>query len=201
MVLFIIFCNFLIYTLWLFSPEFEYLTFMTQNFLVSFIHLEEGFYWVLLTSVFSHNLFLHFAVNMLVLYSFGKVLSFVLGPWHMLKFYLVAGVISSLCHALVSKFFIGDPALPALGASGAIAGLVAVFSFLFPRQKLLIFGLIPIPAFTGILLFIGLDLWGLLAQVKGGGLPIGHGAHLGGAFTGIAYYYIYLKPRISSDAF
>ena len=41
-------------------------------------------------------------------------------------------------------------------------------------------GIVPVPALAGVLAFVGLDLWGLIAQGRGGGLPIGHGAHLGG---------------------
>ncbi|MCB0356276.1 MAG: hypothetical protein KDD40_04675, partial [Bdellovibrionales bacterium] len=50
--------------------------------------------------------------------------------------------------------------------------------------------ILPVPAIFGALAFVGLDLWGLYTQTQGGGLPIGHGAHLGGAFTGICYYFI-----------
>ncbi len=53
---------------------------------------------------------------------------------------------------------------------------------------------------VGAFLFIGLDVWGLVAQSGGGGLPIGHGAHLGGAITGIIYYLLFLKPRSTQEA-
>ncbi len=86
--------------------------------------------------------------------------------------------------------------MSALGASGAVAGLVLVFSLLFPKEKLLLFGIIPLPALFGALAFIALDLWGLFAQAGGGGLPIGHGAHLGGAFTGILFYFLYVRPKL-----
>lgn len=168
---------------------------MAQNFLVSAEAVAEGRYWTLLTSVFSHNMFLHFLVNMLVLQSFGGLLEFYLGRWRFVKFYLVAGVLSSISHCWVSAYLLGEPALPALGASGALAGLILVFALLFPKEKLLIFGLIPVPAIFGAIGFVLLDLWGLSAQAKGGGLPIGHGAHLGGAFTGVLYYFFFLRPK------
>ncbi len=166
---------------------------MTANFLVSWLHLEAGRYWTLITAAFSHNLLWHFLINMLVLQSFGTIVEQVLGSMRFLTFYLLAGVVSSLTHCLVSAFYIGNPAIPALGASGAISGLVLVFSLLFPKEKILVFGLIPIPALFGALAFISLDLWGLSAQASGGGLPIGHGAHLGGALTGIVYYFVFLR--------
>ncbi|MBK9041057.1 MAG: rhomboid family intramembrane serine protease [Bdellovibrionales bacterium] len=169
---------------------------MMNHFLVSWSSITDGRSWTLLTSAFSHNMFLHFLMNMYVLSSFGPIVERLLGSFRFFGFYLFAGIVSSLCHALVSAFVLGKPDLPALGASGAIAGVILLFSMLFPRQKILIFGLIPIPAVWGAVLFIGLDLWGLVAQAGGGGLPIGHGAHLGGAFTGIIYYYFFLKPKL-----
>jgi membrane associated rhomboid family serine protease len=62
---------------------------------------------------------------------------------------------------------------------------------MFPREKVYLLGLFPLPAFWAIFLFVGLDLWGLLAQTEGGQLPIGHGAHLGGALAGGFFYLNY----------
>jgi rhomboid-like protein len=169
------------------------LHFMIENFLVSWTALAEGRPWVLITSVFSHNLFIHLFINMFVLQGFGTALSQLLGWRRFLAFYLIAGVISSFSHAAVSAFVLDQPDLPALGASGSVAGVILVFSLLFPREKILLFGIIPMPAIVGAFLFIGLDLWGLFAQAGGGGLPIGHGAHLGGAFTGAVYYFFRLR--------
>ncbi len=172
---------------------------MAQNFLVSWDGLVTGQFWTLITSVFSHNMFLHFFMNMFVLNSFGPILEKILGFSRFLKFYFVAGVVSSLSHAVVSAWLLQHPELPALGASGAISGLVILFSLMFPRQLILLFGIIPIPALLGILLFIGLDVWGLVAQAEGGGFPIGHGAHLGGAVTGIIFYFGSIRKRKVPD--
>jgi rhomboid-like protein len=183
--------------LWHFSTN---PTFVENNFLVSWDALQEGRYWVLLTSVFSHNMFLHLLINMYVLMSFGSLLEQVLGPKRFLRFYLTAGIISSLTHALASAFILHEPGLPALGASGAIAGLVLLFALMFPRQKLYLFGLIPLPALGGALAFMCLDLFGLFEQARGSGIPIGHGAHLGGALAGVIYYLFWIKPKWLSTA-
>jgi membrane associated rhomboid family serine protease len=190
----IIFINVVVFLNWLFVFIFNP-KFMVLNFLVSWTGLLEGRYWTLITSVFSHNMFWHLLLNMYVLFNFGLILEQILGSFKFLRFYILAGILSSLSHCLVSAFIIGDSTIPALGASGAISGLIMIFSFLFPKQKLLIFGIIPVPALFGALAFVGLDLWGLIEQAKGSGLPIGHGAHLGGAITGILYYFIFLRPR------
>jgi rhomboid-like protein len=170
--------------------------YMADNFLVSWDSVAEGRYWTLLTTVFSHNMLLHLLINMFVLRSFGSLIVSVLGPFRFLFFYLGAGLAGSVSHVLVSRFLLGEPSIAALGASGAVAGLIWLFALIFPKEKLLLFAIIPMPAIVGALAFVGLDLWGLYAQAHGGGLPIGHGAHLGGALAGILFYVFYLRPYI-----
>lgn len=174
--------------------------FMIDNFLVSWDALAAGRYWVLLTSVFSHSNLLHLFMNMFVLNSFGPIVQRTLGARRFLAFYLVAGLVSSLAHALVSAFLMKDPGIPALGASGAISGVVLLFSLLYPKEKILMFAIIPVPAIFGAVLFVALDIWGLVAQSSGGGLPIGHGAHLGGAFAGFLYFLI-LRVQFKRSGF
>lgn len=194
---FLILLNVGVFMLWQAAKldHFTSLEWMVDNFTVSFDGLAAGRWWTLITSVFSHNWFLHLLINLLVLRSFGSLLERVLGPWRLLRIYLFCGVVASLCHCLVSAWVLGEPNLPAVGASGAIAGMVLLFSLMFPRETILLFGVIPLPAMVGAVLFIGLDLWGLSRQAGGGGLPIGHGAHLGGAFAGIAYYVFALRRK------
>lgn len=190
----IIFINILVFLAWNIPLPVLGAEFMPLNFLISWDALIEGRFWTLLTSVFSHNMFLHIFLNMYVLYSFGTVILMTIGLKRFLWFYFIAGIFSSFAHAAVSAFILGQPGLPALGASGAIAGIILLFSLLYPKEKILIMGIIPLPAIWGALAFIGLDIWGLVAQAGGHGLPIGHGAHLGGAFVGIIYFF-YLKNK------
>jgi membrane associated rhomboid family serine protease len=187
----IIAINVVVFFMWHFLP----LPFMMRHFAVSWVALEEGRYWVLLTSVFSHSFLFHLLINMFVLYSFGRFLEQILGRQRFLTFYLVAGVIGSLSHAVLSNYYIHQPEQAAVGASGAIAGLILLFSLLFPKEKILLFGIIPVPALFGALGFIAFDLWGLVEQSQGGGLPIGHGAHLGGAATGVVFYFMLRSKR------
>ncbi len=183
----IIAINIVVFAGWYLLPA----PWMIENFLVSRAHLADGRYWVLITSVFSHYLPIHIMINMLVLWSFGGVLEQLLGVGRFLRFYLVAGLVASLAHVLTSTWLLGRPPdSAALGASGAVAGLLLLFSLTFPKHRILIFGVVPAPALVAALAFIGIDLWGLFAQADGGGLPIGHGAHLGGALAGIVYYFM-----------
>lgn len=188
--------NILVFAAWQFATSSRAnFYFMAENFLVSWTALVDGRYWTLITSVFSHNAFLHLLFNMMVLDGFGPVVESVLGRKSFLKFYFLAGVLSSFSHAAVSLLLLHNPDLPALGASGAISGIIFLFALFFPTQKILIFGFVPTPAIWGALFFVGIDIWGLVAQAEGGGLPIGHGAHLGGAATGVLYYLYYRNKR------
>lgn len=187
----IIALNVAVFVMWILGNE----EFMAQHFTVSWEGLTEGRVWTLLTAEFSHNWIWHLVINMMVLVSFGSLLEGVLGRSRFIALYLFAAVIASLGHALVSAFIVGEPQMGAVGASGAIAGLVIVFAMMFPREKLLLLGIIPVTAWIGGIVFVGIDLWGLSAQAKGGGFPIGHGAHLGGAFAGALFYLLFLRKR------
>lgn len=165
--------------------------FMLSNFLVSWEGLNDGRIWTLITSVFSHNMLFHIFINMYVLYGFGSVIEQVLGSKRFLNLYLISGIAGSLGHSFTSHLLLHNSALPALGASGAVSGILVFFSFLYPSQMIFLFGLIPLPAMLATILFIGSDLWGLIAQYRGSEIPIGYGAHLGGAAVGALYYLIY----------
>ncbi|TVS12828.1 MAG: rhomboid family intramembrane serine protease [Wenzhouxiangella sp.] len=179
--------NALVFLCWLFLP----VPFMADNFLVSWSQLAGGRVWTLVTAVFSHYLLFHLLINMIVLWSFGPLLAWLMGAREFLFFYLTAGVMGSLAHALVSNLLMDQPEQAALGASAALAGVLLLFSLTFPRAKVLFFFIIPTPAIVAALIFIGIDLWGLIMQIEAnGGWPIGHGAHLGGALTGIVYFLI-----------
>jgi len=169
--------------------------FMTENFVVSSLHLEAGRWWTLLLAEFSHYELWHIAINMFVLWSFGSLLERLWGRGLFTGFYLIAAVVASLSHCLVSSVLLGSPDISAVGASGAVSGLLLAYALLFPKQKILLFGIIPLPALVAAGLFVGLDLWGLFAQTRGGGLPIGHGAHLGGALAGAVMWAAVLRPR------
>jgi len=182
----LVFGNLVVFLLWIW-PQIP-APLMAEHFLVSWEHLGEGRLWVLLTAVFSHVMALHLLINMIVLMSFGPPLERLMGPGGFLALFLLAGLMGSLAHVGTSRFLMDRGDLPALGASGAIAGVLLVFSLAFPKAKVLLFFILPVPAIVAALGFIGIDIWGLITQIEGEGLPIGHGAHLGGAFTGILYY-------------
>lgn len=195
---FILFLNTMVFLMWMFGSE-NPNSFMSRNFLVSWDALLDGRIWTLITSAFSHNMFLHFFINMYVFWGFGRLIESIIGARAFFKFYIYAGITSSLAHALTSSYLMNMPDLPALGASGSVAGIILLFSLMFPKERILLLGIIPMPAIVGALAFVGLDLWGLSAQAGGHGLPIGHGAHLGGSLFGLLYYLLKIRPQLNKQ--
>ncbi len=192
--------NVMVFLMWLVSVHgSELWAFLATNFLVSTHRLAQGMWWTLVTAAFSHQELWHLALNMIVLWSFGSVLERLIGWKVFIGFYLTAAVFSSASHCFVSSVLLGNDRLAALGASGAVSAVLIAFALLFPRNKILLFGIVPIPALIGALLFVALDLWGLTAQTRGAALPIGHGAHLGGALCGALFWAVYLRGRFGGS--
>jgi membrane associated rhomboid family serine protease len=187
----IIMLNVFVFLMWIIIDT----QFMINNFLVSTDSILQGRVWTLITSVFSHNLPFHLLINMLVLFSFGRVMEGILGPKRFLSLYFIAGIMGSLSHCFTSSIILSNSSLPALGASGAISGILVFFSLMFPKQLIYIFGLIPIPAMVGTIIFVSIDLVGLFTQAAGSSVPIGHGAHLGGALAGFIYFRYLKLPK------
>lgn len=121
----------------------------------------------------------HLAFNMITLFSLGPVVEFSLGPARFLALY----VISELCaNALTFARYRRDPAYSAVGASGAISGVVFAFVLLYPLEKLYLFLIpVPIPAAVFALLYVAVSVY---AARQGGG-RVAHEAHLGGAAGGV----------------
>lgn len=140
-------------------------------------------YLTLLTSVFLHGSWFHLISNMWTLHIFGDNVEDRMGRGRYLLFYLMAGVIAGLTHAL----FAPQSRLPTVGASGAIAGVLGAYFLLYPRGRVLtLVPLFILPWFVEIPAFIYLGIW-FLSQVSSGLVSLGHlGA--GGSFSGIAWW-------------
>ncbi|KAF1336723.1 Serine protease family s54, partial [Globisporangium splendens] len=160
---------------------------MMTHFTTSTMHLARGQYHTLLTSVFSHADLGHLLANMIGLFFFGRQICDVLGPKRFLALYLGSGVLSSW--AAVYEQQHSNRMTFNLGASGAVNSITALSILLFPHSTLLIFGIIPMPAWLAGSMFIFKDAYSWATDRRDG---IGHFAHLSGAFCGGAYYY-YLR--------
>ena len=150
-------------------------------------------FWQPVTYMFLHGGWMHLGLNMFGLWSFGRVLEQAWGGRRMLIFYLVSGLGAALVHLSVS----GGYSI-AVGASGALYGILVAFALLFPNFKVaLIFLPVPIAAkhFVPVLLLI--DLSAGITGVSIFGQNIAHFAHLGGALAGflLVQYWLRIAPR------
>ncbi len=191
----IIIINLVIFISWALVNIYNH-EFMTEHFLVSWAAIQEGRWWTLITSLFSHYNLLHLILNMYVLKEFGDYLELNMGSKKFLVLYLLAGVISSFSHCLFSRYLLMKPELSALGASGSISGLLTYIAFLNPQKKVYFLGLIPVPLIYGVGMLVFIDLRGLWGQYQGEMSFIGHGAHLGGCIGGLVFA-IVMKRKLT----
>jgi len=153
--------------------------------------LSGKYLWTFLTSMFMHAGFFHLFVNMLSLFFVGSLVEKILGRRRYICFYLLAGLFASLLFVVLSLAFSSDFSTYAVGASGALFGLVGMLMLMTPNLPVYVM-FIPIPikmkyAAPGLL--IVLWLISLAANVG-----IGNTAHLGGLLAGLIYG-VYLRRR------
>jgi membrane associated rhomboid family serine protease len=118
----------------------------------------------LLTCIFLHGGWLHFLGNMWFLHIFGDNVEDRLGHVGYFLFYLICGVAASVTHLLTNA----ESAMPTIGASGAIAGVMGGYFLLYPRAMVLT--LIPIFYFMQIAVIpapVFLGIWFLLQAFQG----------------------------------
>ena len=140
---------------------------------------------------FLHGDIFHLGGNMLFLWVFGDNVEDALGHIKFLIFYLLCAIAGALVHGLVAP----ESEVPLIGASGAIAGVVAAYLILHPRVKIwiLAFGRIPlrIPAYITLLLWI---LFQFTMFAIGGDEQISFACHVGGIIAG-AVLVVFLRSR------
>jgi membrane associated rhomboid family serine protease len=145
-----------------------------------------GQIWRLLTYAFCHdpqNLF-HIIFNMMALYSIGALLLNLVGQREFLWFYLTSAVFSGICSVVFYALMKQNVAI--VGASGAVNAVFCAVAMHYPRQRLLLMGVIPIEMRWLLAAFIAFDT---LPMITGwsSGARIAHAAHLGGLLFGFLY--------------
>ena len=141
----------------------------------------------LVTSIFSHADFSHLFFNMLMLFFMGPIVEQRLGSKKFLFLYLAAGIFANLFSWFFGFAFyelgltMTNPELiRALGASGAVFGVIGAFGVLYPNMEVML--LIPPMPIKGKYLALGLIVLGLFMDFGGN---TGHLAHIGGAIFGL----------------
>jgi membrane associated rhomboid family serine protease len=147
----------------------------------------------LITYMFLHGNFLHLAGNMVFLWVFGDNVEDSMGHLRFLVFYLICGIFAGLVHALVSA----PSDVPMIGASGAVAGVIAAYLMLHPRVRvwILVLWRIPLRVSAG----FALAVWILLQFVSIAMDDQGNTAwwaHIGGLVAGGVLIYFMRRPGV-----
>jgi membrane associated rhomboid family serine protease len=148
------------------------------------------YWWQFLTAGFAHAPGLdHILSNMLVLFFLGRDIEDLYGPKEFLRLYLATLVFANVVWGVVNRMA-GVPALPGdvilYGASGAIAGIVVLYALNFPNRTLLLFFVIPMPAWLLGALVVAYDIYGAMGGVAGSNVAFS--VHVAGALFALIYY-------------
>ena len=144
----------------------------------------QGEAWRLITSVFLHSGFVHLALNMLSLYFLGSFAEVTFGRSRFLTLYLISGIAGGLAY-----LYFGSFNAPAVGASGAIFGLLGgVFGYAIRRGTFSTRN----PIISQLLLLTGLNLF-LGFTIPG----VSNTAHIGGLLGGLVFGYL-MAPTVYS---
>ncbi len=163
----------------------------------------------LFSAMFLHAGFLHLAGNMLFLWIYGDNVEYRLGRFRFLAAYLGTGVAATVFHGVFSS----DSALPLLGASGAISGVLGFYFVWFPRNRVRLWVML-FPFFMNVIhaparLVLGFyviadNLLPLLVS-GGAGSGVAYGAHIGGFIGGLGAAWVLnrrtlqIKPQEFQD--
>lgn len=141
--------------------------------------VEKGQYYRLITSGFLHADWQHLLFNMLTLYFFSDSLIAIIGGVNYLILYFLALILGN---ALSLYFYRRQPYYTAVGASGAVVGILYSFILFEPQARILVF-ILPMPAYLFGIAYLLYSLYGMKAKSDN----IGHSAHFGGAIAGFAF--------------
>ncbi|MBT8191155.1 MAG: rhomboid family intramembrane serine protease [Saprospiraceae bacterium] len=155
-------------------------------------------YYRMLSSGFVHGGWMHLLINLFVLYQFGpivekvygQVFGEITGPIMYLFMYLATIVVADLPTFFRHR---NNPAYAAVGASGAVSGVVFIYILFFPWAQLSLYGIIPFRAIVGGVAYLIYSSWASKNRQDG----IDHSAHFYGAVFGMLLT-IAFKPSLLS---
>ena len=155
--------------------------------------VHEHRYYQMVTSAFLHANLMHLFFNMFALFTFGFTLEAFFvelyggleGSLYFFLIYVISLMTGSVLTVLLKR---NDPKYVAVGASGAVSGVVFSYVIFEPTSQIFVF-FIPMPAYIFALLWIGFSLYGMKTKLGN----IGHEAHLGGAVGGVIATFILIQ--------
>jgi membrane associated rhomboid family serine protease len=134
--------------------------------------------WQIVTYAFLHSTdnIWHLLFNMFGLWMFGAEIERYVGPRRLLACYFASVITAALTQLFVPMLF-GAPPGPTIGASGGVFGLILAYAVMFPRRKVAVYFLIPMPTWLFATLYAAIELF---QGVTGSQSGVAHFAHLGG---------------------
>ena len=154
--------------------------------------LRDRQYYRLLSPGFVHGGIAHLAFNLITLYFFGPLLEAILGMPNFIVLYFGSELAA---HTLSLALHHDNEEYAAVGASGAISGVLFGFCLFFPFEKLYFFGVIPMWSIVFAIGYVVVSVYAINRRMEGGHAGgIAHEAHLGGAIGGLILTII-LEPR------
>ena len=147
----------------------------------------------LITCMFVHGNFMHVFGNMIFLFVFGDDIEEALGHWRFLGFYLACGIGAGLA------FVLSDPSSTTglIGASGAVAGVVAAYLLFRPCAKVTcLLGMIPL-RLRAYWIIGGWAVWQVIEIASQEQDGIAYSAHIGGLITGAVLFYFMRPPGVA----
>jgi len=147
-----------------------------------------------ISHMFMHGGPRHLIFNMLGLLFIGPTVERTVGKKRFFILYFACGLGAVILRSWAQYTGLTSPMIPAVGASGAVLGVVAAFAIMYPKQPLYLM-FIPIPI-KAMYLVGGFFVWDLYCAVTGAASGIAHFAHLGGAIT--AFVLVFFAWRLSN---
>ena len=142
-------------------------------------------WWQFLTYGFVHAPHpAHLLFNMLGLFFFGRTLEERFGRWEFLRFYLAAIVVAGVVWAALELASGAPLDRPAVGASGGVVATVILFALLYPRATVLLFFVLPVPAWVMGVMLVAFDALGAVQRTGN----VAFTAHLAGAAFAFLYF-------------
>jgi membrane associated rhomboid family serine protease len=150
--------------------------------------------WQIVSYSFLHdtNNYWHLLLNMFGLWMFGSGIERYVGPRRLLACYFASVVTAALAQLTVPMLF-GAPPEATVGASGGVFGLILAYAVLFPKSKVAVYFVIPMPTWLFATLYAALELF---QGVTGSQSGVAHFAHLGG-MVGSALLLLQWRRRVA----
>ena len=173
-----------------FFVEIQNADYYIQNYGFGVDNFLSGKYYVAITAMFLHGGFLHIANNMIALLFLGSAVEKKVKSWQYLLVYFAAGIIGSFSMFFGGLFGYASDTL-AVGASGAISGLIGLGTFISPGKWTMFPFIIPVPfVIAGAFFFLSTSAV-LFAQTE-----VAESAHLFGIFSGAAFGLLWGEKRL-----